>query len=41
MYHARSKHIEAHYHFVREKKQSKEIDLIYCNTNENVAEIFH
>jgi hypothetical protein len=40
VYHARSKHIEAHYHFVREKIQSKEIDLIYCNTNENVADIF-
>ena len=40
VYHARSKHIEIQHHFVREKMQSKEIDLIYCNTNENVADIF-
>ena len=38
--HARLKHIDTQYHFVREKVQSKEIDLIYCNTNENVADIF-
>ena len=38
--HARSKHIDTQYHFVREKVQSKEIALIYCNTNENVADIF-
>ena len=40
MYHARSKHIEIQYHFVREKMQSKDISLVYCNTNENVADIF-
>jgi len=40
VYHAISKHIEAHYNFVRENIQSKEIDLIYCNTHENVADIF-
>jgi hypothetical protein len=40
VYHARSKHIEAHYHFVREKIQSNEIDLEYCNTVDNVADIF-
>ena len=40
MYHARSKHIEIQHHFVREKIESKEIDLIYCNTSDNVANIF-
>ena len=40
IYHARTKHIETQHHFVREKLQSKEIDLSYCNTNENVADIF-
>lgn len=39
-YLARSKHIEIQHHFVREEMQSKEIDLVYCNTNENVANIF-
>jgi len=38
--HARSKHIDTQYHFVREKVQSKEISLMYCNTNENVTGIF-
>eukprot|EP00253_Pinus_taeda_P006029 PITA_06029 len=40
IYHARTKHIETQDHFVREKLQSKEIDLSYCNTSENVADIF-
>jgi hypothetical protein len=40
IYHARSKHIETQHHFVREKIQSKEIDLMYCNTNENMDDIF-
>jgi hypothetical protein len=38
--HARPKHIETRHHFVKEKIQSKEIDLMYCNTNENMADIF-
>ena len=40
IYHARTKHIEIQHHFVREKIQSNEIDLIYCNTTDNVADIF-
>jgi hypothetical protein len=40
VYHARSKHIETQHHFIREKMQSKEIDIIYCNTNENMVDIF-
>jgi hypothetical protein len=40
VYHARSKHIETHYHFVRENIQSNEIDVLYCNTNDNVVDIF-
>jgi hypothetical protein len=40
IYHARTKHIEIQHHFVREKIQEKEIDLTYCNTTENVANIF-
>ena len=39
IYHARTKHIEIQHHFVREKIQSKEIDLIYCNTPDNVVDI--
>jgi len=40
VYHARFKHIEPQHHFVREKIESKEIDLTYCNTTNNVADIF-
>ena len=40
VYHARSKHIETHYHFVREKIQSNEIDALYYNTNDTAADIF-
>jgi len=40
VYHARSKQIETQHHFVGEKIQRKEINLIYCNTNDNVADVF-
>lgn len=37
---ARLKHIETQHHFVREKIHSKEVDLAYCGTDENVVGIF-
>ncbi len=40
VYHARTKHIEVHYHFIREKVLAKEIDLIHVNTENQVANIF-
>jgi hypothetical protein len=40
VYHARSKHIEVHYHFIREKVLAKEIDLIHVSTENQVADIF-
>jgi hypothetical protein len=40
VYHARTKHIEVHYHFIREKNISKEIDLIHVNIEDQVANIF-
>jgi mevalonate pyrophosphate decarboxylase len=40
IYHARTKHIEVHYHFIREKVLAKEIDLIHVNTENQVANIF-
>jgi hypothetical protein len=39
IYHARSKHIELQHHFVREKIESNEIGLIFCNKNDNLADI--
>ena len=40
MFHARSKHIEVQYHFVREKVLSKEVDIMHINTEWQVANIF-
>ncbi len=40
MFHARTKHIEVHYHFIREKVLASEIDLIYVSTEDQVADIF-
>ncbi len=40
VYHARTKHIEVHYHFIKEKVLAKEIDLIHGNTEDQVVDIF-
>ena len=41
VYHARTKHIEVHYHFVREKVLDGQIDLVYVKTDdEQVTDIF-
>jgi hypothetical protein len=40
VYHARSKHIEVHYHFIRKKIIAKEIDPINVNIEYQVADIF-
>jgi hypothetical protein len=40
IYHARTNHIEVHYHFIREKILAKEIDLVHVSTEDQVADIF-
>jgi hypothetical protein len=40
IYHARTKHIEVHYHFIKEKVLAKEIDLIHVNIEDKIANIF-
>jgi hypothetical protein len=40
VYDARTKHIEVHYHFIREKNIAKEIDPIHVSTENQVADIF-
>jgi hypothetical protein len=35
-----TKHIEVHYHFIREKILAKEINFIHVNTEDQVADIF-
>jgi hypothetical protein len=38
--HARSKHIEIKYHFIREKIEDKSVEILYCPTEEMIADIF-
>ena len=38
--HAKTKNIEVHYHFIQERFLSGAIDLVYVNTEEQVADIF-
>ncbi|XP_055604870.1 uncharacterized protein LOC129753094 [Uranotaenia lowii] len=36
---SRTKHIATKYHFVRDVKQKKEIDVVYCPTEDMVADL--
>ncbi len=40
VYHARTKHIEVHYHFIIKKVLAKEIDLIHVSIEDQVVNIF-
>ncbi len=40
VYHVRTKHIEMHYHFIKEKILIREINLIHINTEDQVTNIF-
>jgi len=40
VYHAKTKHIEVHYHFIKEKVLVKEIILIHMCTKDQVVDIF-
>ena len=40
LFHARTKHIEVHYHFIRERVLDGDIDLTSVRTDEQVADIF-
>ena len=40
VFHARTKHIEVHYHYIREQVLAGDIDLVYVNTEEQMADIF-
>ena len=39
-FHARSKHIEVHYHYVREKALSKDVEIKFIKTKDQVADMF-
>lgn len=40
MFHARTKHVEVHYHFIREKVLQEEVKLKHIDTEDQVANIF-
>lgn len=40
MFHVRKKHIEFHNQFIIERVLTSDIDLLYANTKEQVADIF-
>ncbi len=40
IYHVKTKHIEVHYHFIKEKVLVKEIILIHMCTKDQVVDIF-
>ncbi len=40
VYHARTKHIEVYYHFIRKKILAKEINLIHVSIEDQVVDIF-
>ncbi|MCO5570874.1 hypothetical protein L7F22_024603 [Adiantum nelumboides] len=40
VFHARTKHIEVHYHYVRERLSAREISLAYVPAQDNLADLF-
>ncbi|GMI76894.1 hypothetical protein HRI_001358700 [Hibiscus trionum] len=38
--HSRSKHTDTKYHFIREQVKNKNVDLVYCRTEDQLADIF-
>jgi hypothetical protein len=40
VYHARTKHIEVHYHFIRKKVLTRKINLIHVSTEDQIVSIF-
>ncbi|MCO5602053.1 hypothetical protein L7F22_056180 [Adiantum nelumboides] len=40
VFHARTKHIEVHYHYVKERLSAGEISLAYVPTQDNLADLF-
>ena len=39
-FHARTKHIDIAYHFLRDLVKSGTLNLVYINTHQNLADIF-
>ena len=39
-FHSRTKHINLHYHFIREAVENRKIEVTYIPTEDNIANIF-
>jgi hypothetical protein len=39
-FHPRTKHIDIRFHYIRETVENRHITIIYCPTNDNIADIF-
>ncbi|KAM1756496.1 hypothetical protein ACFX11_005858 [Malus domestica] len=39
VFHQKTRHINKKFHFIREAIQAKEIELVYCRTEEQIADI--
>ena len=39
VHHARTKHIDIRHHFIREKIETKELDVLFCGTEDMVADV--
>ena len=40
IFHARTKHVEVHYHFIRKKVLEEEIGLLHVKTENQVVDLF-
>jgi len=40
IFHSKTKHIEIRHHFIRELVDKKEIELSFCKTDEQLADMF-
>ncbi|KAM1630317.1 hypothetical protein ACFX2K_018465 [Malus domestica] len=40
VFHARTKHVEVHYHFIREKVLQEDIEMRQINTDDQIADLF-
>lgn len=40
IHHGWTKHIDTHYHFLRDLVKNEQMNLVHCGTNEQVADVF-
>lgn len=40
VFHKRTKHVDVRYHYIRERYEQKDFDLVYISTDQQVADIF-